>query len=956
MRRLILSLIVSLTLIGACSPDDSGTDDPAAGDAALDAAADATSDAAATDLGPETSPPDGSSDAGASDTADADGGCRYQADCADDELCHDGTCRAAPTCGRPGDWSSCVYEISQYDESLARRAYCESGTCTVGCALDTHCPDGEVCTDNGACREFGGNLEADPPGGGEQAPLEAGVGSALMEFPIGLSLGGYGSRAGGGSGRYVERLRPSHGQMHGLHARAIALDNGARQLVFVRLPIIFTSGALHEAVARRLHEETGANWRGSLMISATHTHSGPARFYHLPEQTLLPLGAFGTDNFHDQAFEWLVDSTTSAALDALDDRAPAAFGSTILEDFDGDDAIASDRWEQTPPFDDNRLLAMRIDDPDGTPRAVAVSFGMHGTIHSGDYFNGDAIAGIEHGLEAALAEAYGTRVPVLFFNQNGGTMSPRGGGRNHGGPARFEKLGRDLADRIVGDLEGIETDRSLELAGTTHRFPISYERLGYGPDEWGGPTLDTVDENYQYGGLQCASDGDDDYATHDDPEDLDCLAIHEILYHRPPSLFVKSQMSAFRLGDVRMVTAPGELSMELGWQIARRLRDDHGLDPANTWTFGFAQDHQFYLLPTNLRGGAPSYPGFEGPEAPEEYPDRAFSYLQGGYEASMSFWGWKFGDYLVERASRTVAKLEAPGEFDRQVPETLPAQFSEYGSEPFPVDEGTGAVGEVNTEPPEQVARFEPVEFAWIGGDPGAEMPQAPRVALQRREDGAWQTVETDRRRPYTNREPVMLTRVHRYDDDREWVVRWEELRDFPTGEYRFRVEGHWRSDGARESYTATSRAFELAASEDLRIDGGYREGAIEGTVTYPPATPFELVDETGDPGQPGGHFRLRDPDVPPGTGAPPVVDEDLSAGDVTVTLEQDQSTVAEYTGGDLTLGTEPADRDGASQVPTTRFSAPADGLASGEYTMSVEVTDAHGNTGTLETNVTVSE
>lgn len=956
MRRLAaLFAFAFLFVSAACSPTPNSGSDTGGGDVADDAGADTTDTAT-----PDTETSDTGVDAGdTSGDADADdGGCSLQSDCPDDQICHDGTCRKAPQCGDRSTWSHCVFQISQYSKPLARRAYCGADSrCQVGCVFDKHCADGEVCTDNGECREFESDTTAAPPGGDDQTPLEAGVGQELMHFPIGLSLGGYGSRMKADDGRYVESLRATHGQMHGLYARALALDNGQRRLMFIRLPIIFTSAALHEAVARRLQQETGANWRGSLMISSTHTHSGPARFYHLPEETSLPIGRFGTDTFHDQVFEWLVDGTVAAAKQALENRGPAAAGATVVESFDVDDTISSDRWNQTPQFDDNRLLAMRIDDADSeVPRAVAVSFGTHGTIHSDDYFNGDSLMGFERGLEKALADKYGEYVPVLYFNQNGGTMSPRGGGRGHDGPQRFAKLGADLADKVLDDITGLSTSRSLTLEGTTYRFPITYDLLGYGNDEWGKSTFETVRSNYQYGGLQCSGDPEDsDPSTHIEKDDFTCIPLHQILYHRPPTLFTRSQMSAFRFGEFTFLTAPGELSMELSWQMVRRLKEDHGLDPSKVWTFGFAQDHQFYLNPTNLRGEAPPYPGYRGPKAPKDYPNWAFSYLQGGYEPSMSFWGWRLGDFLADRASRAVAKLKKGDQFQRELPETLPTQFSEYGSEEFPVEPTPDEkVGTVTDQPPATVRRFEPVEFAWIGGDPGVEMPQSPRVVLQRKEGGAFGTVETDRKRPYTNREPVMLTRLRHKNGHPEWVVRWEELRDFPAGTYRFKVTGHHETD-ERTSYTVESRTFEVKASEDLRLTTSFGGGAIAGTLGYPPARSISYEGTDADPGKVTGNFRLRDPDVPPGAAVPLEIGSDASASDVEIVVEQGGSEVARYSGSEISLGSEARERGGKSGVPTTTFSARAGGdLSAGSYDVTVTVTDTHGNSGTHTTTINV--
>lgn len=915
--------------------------------------------AGCTTSGPPSNPSDGGAtpaDAGRVDaSSDVASGCTYQSDCPEGEFCDGSTCRPAPSCRSAQDWETCVDQFAESDEDLAQRAVCRDDRCQVACTLDRHCRDGRVCTDYGRCRSFDGDLEAEPPGGASQTPLQAGVGRALLEFPIGLPLGGYGSRAGVGSGRYADQLRASHGQMHGLYARAILLDNGARQLMMIRLPVIFSSMALHEAVARRLQEATGANWRDSLVVSATHTHSGPARFYHLPDETLIPVGRFGIGSHHQKAFDWLVDSTVRAAKDALDDRAPASLGIDVVEDFDPDDRISSDRWEQTPPFDDNRLLVMRIDDPEGTPRAVAVSFGTHGTIHSDDYFNGDAPGAIEDGLERALAETYDRPVPVLFFNQNGGTMSPGGNERGHSGPQRFEKLGDAFADVAMPHVEELETRRQVSLDGETHRFPMSYDLLGYESGEWGRRSLETVDQQYLYGGIQCSGQPvDDDYATSIEPSDLDCFGLHRILYHRPPTLFLRSQITALEIGRHTMVTLPGEASMEIGWQVVRRLRERHGLDPARTWTLGYAQDHQFYLMPTDLRGPKPSFSGFEDQKAPESYPDDAFSYLQGGYEPSMSFWGWRFGDYLVDRAADAVARLrdEAPS---RDLPSVRPALFSRT-EESFPVEPSAPeAVGDVVQKPPERVERFETIEFAWIGGDPGVEMPQAPRAILERRTDGSFEPIETSRDRPYDNREPVMLTRRRRSEDGNWiWIVYWQEGRDFPTGRYRFRVEGHHRVEGERRSYETTSRAFDVVPNDELRVSISTDGATIEGQLGYPPAEKLQYTETSDDPGSVEGDYRMRHPEVPTGVVVPLDTGEEAPAADVAIELRSGGQTVTSVSGSDVTVTTGTRTAKGVSGVPTTRYEADVGDVESGTYRAVVTVTDAQGNTGRIETEVTL--
>jgi hypothetical protein len=909
---------------------------------------------------PDENPSDAGTDVDMTDVEETDAdtdtdtgptSCEYQTDCDDSQFCHEGICKAAPECSTIRDWETCVEEFEAIEEGLGRRAVCVDSRCQLACIYDADCPDGQICSDHGACIDFTGEVTGDHPGGDARADLQAGIGNALMTFPIGLSQGGYGSRASSNDGRYVESLSATHGQMHGLYARAVLLDNGERQLMIVRMPIIFPTKALHEAVARHLQERTGKDWRDSLLITGTHTHSGPTRYWNLPDQAMLPLGTFGTDEFSQQGFDWMVESSTDAANAALDDLSPAKFGWEIVEAYDTDDVISSDRWDQTPPFDDNRLLLMRIDGADGNPRAVIFSLGTHGTVHSDVYFTGDVLAGMERELEQRLGEEYDRFVPTMYLNENGGTMSPRGGTYDHAELQRYEAIGYYFAEKAYDTISAMETSADVELAGVTHRFPMSYEFLGYEPGEWEAARGGTVNNQYDYGGIQCmGGEGDSDPATRFNEDEVDCIPLHWLGFHRPITIFTKSQMSAFNLGGLTVVTMPGESSMEIGWQVLRDARDEWGIDPLESWVLGYAQDHQFYLTPTNLRGELPVFPGISTPKAPDEYPDFAFSYFQGGYEASLNVWGWKMGDFMVERAVETVGLLQG-NDPENDLPGAMPVEYSRIDEEPFelaPTD--SAAVGTVTVEPPEQLERMTPTEFAWVGGDPGAEMPQAPKVTLERQDGGSFGPVKMPSTRDYTNRENRMLTRVREHEDGWEWVVYWEELADFPAGTYRFRVNGHHMDGGSRTEYETTSRAFEIVGNDALHIEVAQASGSISGRLGYPASEGLEYLGDNDDEGAVSGNFRMRHPYVPTGFNAPLTAGEDVTASDVSIVIQDSSgNTVAEVDSADITLETADGSVGGRDDVPVTTFSAPTpSGVPSGDHDVVVTVTDAYGNTGTL--------
>ena len=272
---------------GDDTSDDSGAD--TGSDAETDAEADAETDA------------DTGEDAGESDII-LGGPCETHDDCADEgegSYCYENVCTTW-RCPDPGFWDLCEENLNQIGEDFGRFAICRRNTCIAACMTDQECGEGQVCTDFGECKPFTGDITGEHPAGAGEG-LRAGVSNTLWTYPVGMPLGGYGQRAAVNDGRYAESLRASAGQTHGLYIRTLVIDTGDRMHMTIRLPAIFTDMSLHEDVARALQERTGDDWRDSLIISSTHTHSGPARHWQLPPAAAASLGSFGIGEFSQWA-------------------------------------------------------------------------------------------------------------------------------------------------------------------------------------------------------------------------------------------------------------------------------------------------------------------------------------------------------------------------------------------------------------------------------------------------------------------------------------------------------------------------------------------------------------------------------------------------------------------------------------------------------------------------------
>lgn len=878
----------------------------------------------------------------------AEGGCDVSSDCAITEYCDAGVCVEAGECAK---WAPCADKVDNADPGSGKAYACISGQCTRQCIADSDCTaEGEICTDFGSCVTYEGELLPFDSGNGAPSALRAGVGEAILNYPVGISLGGYGSRAKGNDGRYAVSLSATQGIMDGQFARAVVLENATTRLMLIRVPIIFSFDQMHERVARALQERTGKDWRDELILAATHTHSGPARFWRLPTDGLMDVGMLGAGTFSQQVEDWLVGSITDAAFDALDNMQDAKFAWQIVEAFDVEDVVGRDRWRSTPPFDMNRLLLMRLDDLDDVPMAVLFSYAAHATDNSDDYATDDVAGGAEHGLSVALTQHFGRHVPTLYFPENGGSMSHASGAQGHAFPHSRERAGAVLVDKALPTLLAMTPKREVGFKSRNYRFNINYDAIGYEPMEFGKNGRRPLSGEYTNGGLMCngPNANDADYATYIPMEKLGCLPLTAILNNRQPTPLTRTQVMALELDGLSIVTLPGEATQEVGWQALARMRDVFERETASSWVLSYVNDHLLYITPTNLRGEKPDVPGYLGP-APDSFPNYAFSYLQGGYETDMSPWGPKFGDFLMNRVEDAFAWLQDDSK-SPAYPAILPAQFTRVEETPFAIDSADAAsIGVVTEQVPATLERLVPVTFTWMGGDPGAEAPQVPLVTLQKHDGAAFVDVQAPTMLPYTNRGPYFATRVKILDPTGSpsyaWSVYWEAPKDMPLGTYRFQVDGHYldAATNARTPYTVTSDAFELLPTTfDIAAE---RVGeTIVARPTYAASTHFEMS-AGGERGKLAGSLRMRHWMVPTGVPDPVLFDnEQLLQQAFTAHWHISDTNALPRPADDAAITTmSVGDRQG---VPTSKvtFEAPPGVFIS----VRLEGADAYGNTGTV--------
>jgi len=214
-------------------------------------------------------------------------------------------------------------------------------------------------------------------------------------------------------GGYAARKHPSLGTLGQLHAKALALEDGAgNRSVLVTMDLLGFSSAFREEIAERCSLRTGIP-RERFLFSASHTHSGPAlsRVLEIAYE-LTTEQRMAVQSYSEQLQNRIVD-LVSESLRNLE-PVKLSFGTAIA-------GFAVNRRVRTPsgfviganrlgPVD-HSVPFLVVDDEAGRIRAVVFSYSCHNTTLQGSnyHFHGDYAGVAQQWLEQRYPGA------VAFF-------------------------------------------------------------------------------------------------------------------------------------------------------------------------------------------------------------------------------------------------------------------------------------------------------------------------------------------------------------------------------------------------------------------------------------------------------------------------------------------------------------------------------------------------------------
>lgn len=390
--------------------------------------------------------------------------------------------------------------------------------------------------------------------GGEDKTLEVGVARVDITPPLSFPMAGYYS------------IRLSAGTHDPLWAKAICFRTGAFPCVLLICDTISINESVTTEICRRIREKTGLP-ESCIVITATHTHTGPIRDAFEPglthEQNLEFAKKGDYESFRYS--NWWVEKGTEAILAALGNFRPAALrvGEASVSDLSynrrffmkNSEEVRFNPGIQNPniirpagPIDPQMYTVFVTDPATGRPFASLTNFALHldttgGTLFSADY---------PYYIECVLQEKFGADFMSFFGTGTCGDINHIDvSGKNR---RKAPEIGTELGKRIAEMYDNLSSEVQTPAIGTRMTV-IECRRHEFTAEEVA--TAETMREavfhpeigNYTF---------------------LERVKAGKILNLSKMPLTFQVEIQCIRLSsDTAVVALPGEVFVDLGLKIKK---------------------------------------------------------------------------------------------------------------------------------------------------------------------------------------------------------------------------------------------------------------------------------------------------------------------------------------------------------------------------------------------------
>lgn len=208
---------------------------------------------------------------------------------------------------------------------------------------------------------------------------------------------------------HVERI--SEGINDPLFASALIIDNEELQIGFCSVDVIFISKEITNQVRKRVSESTGIPLR-NLMISATHTHSGPVTFSDIFYDPVVP-------EADPEYISFLIDKLVEVYTQAFKNKRESKIAITTANVND----VGGNRREVSGTMDNEVSILVLKDLQTNEISTLSVIYSMHPTVlHQDSKLISADFPGY---TREYIKNKLGNTLKVLYHTGPSGNQSPR---------------------------------------------------------------------------------------------------------------------------------------------------------------------------------------------------------------------------------------------------------------------------------------------------------------------------------------------------------------------------------------------------------------------------------------------------------------------------------------------------------------------------------------------------
>jgi neutral ceramidase len=380
--------------------------------------------------------------------------------------------------------------------------------------------------------------------------------------PVGITMVGY------------ERDHGAVGIKDDLFAKVLVLADEEKKVAIVTNDLAGIDNVLSGSIRSIVEDNTDLSI-DSIMISASHTHSGPAVSVLNKSYNWMKIA----DNEADLAYyNYLKHSIANAIVWANKDLQPVQIGvgKGILK------GLGSNRKDPTADYD-SEVVVLLVTDLEKKPLSLLINYACHPTVLSPDNY---LISGDYPSYMMRAVEKIFTGCEAMFLQGASADISTRHN-RRASTFTEAERMGNLLAGEVIKIASSVETKSFVDIDYATERFYIPARN--FGSDDECLKKLSQARGNLEK--LKRAEAPENEVRTA-----TVVLEGAECYYHLKKNLDVsgfETEMQIFRVGDLSIISVPAELSSDIGMSI-KRFNCNKPMMIA-----GYTNDHVGYIVPAD---------------------------------------------------------------------------------------------------------------------------------------------------------------------------------------------------------------------------------------------------------------------------------------------------------------------------------------------------------------------